>query len=69
VASLEGASSGDWGRGTVSCLTLVKSVSILAIINNEALGGVEGCSDLTDRSRGAGELSGGVGELGPQRVW
>jgi len=57
VASLEGPSSGDWGRGTDSCLTLVKSVSILAIINNDALGGVEGCSDRTDRSRGAAELS------------
>jgi len=69
VASLEGTSSGDWGRGTVSCLTRVKSVRILAIINNDAFGGVAGCSDLTDRSRGAGDVSGGVAGVGPHLVW
>lgn len=67
MASRVGTSSGDWGRGTVSCLTRVKSVSILAIINNDAFGGVDGCSDRTDRSRGAGELSEGV--AGAHLVW
>ena len=67
MASLEGISSGDWGRGTVSCLTLVKSVSILAIINKDAFGAADGCSILTDRSRGAGEVSGGV--AGDHLVW
>jgi len=54
VVNLRGvARSGDTGRGTVSCLTRVRSVKILAIMNKEGLGGVAGVSDLTERSRGA----------------
>ena len=61
VASLRGvAEGGDWGRGTLSCLTRVRSVRILAIMNSEGLGGVVGAGGLrggavsfTDKSRGA----------------
>ena len=31
------SSGGEWGRGTASCLTRVKSVSMRAIINKEEL--------------------------------
>ena len=60
-----GGGSVERGRGTVSCLTLVRSVRILAIMKRLA-GGVEqgageegGHSPLTDRSRGtaAGEAA------------
>ena len=61
VASLRGvAEGGDWGRGTLSCLTRVRSVRIRAIMNREGLGGVAGAGGLrgvtasfTDKSRGA----------------
>ena len=40
VASLRGvAEGGDWGRGTLSCLTRVRSVRILAIMKREGLPG------------------------------
>ena len=52
---------GDWGRGTLSCLTRVRSVRIRAIMKREGLGGVAGAgtgdtgaASFTERSRGAG---------------
>ena len=61
VESLRGTFSGDWGRGTVSCLTRVRSVRILAIMKRDGLGGLElelwGCSARTERSRGVAGVS------------
>ena len=61
-----------WGQGTVSCLTRVKSVRILAIMKREGLGGLElelcGCSARTERSRGVAGVSCCVMVAG-QRVW
>ena len=69
MASLRGvAEGGDWGRGTLSCLTRVRSVRIRAIMKREGLGGVAGAgtgdtgaASFTDKSRGAG--------AGQPRVW
>ena len=57
VDSLRDVFSGDWGRGTVSCLTRVKSVRILAIMKRDGLGGVVVCSARTERSRGVAVVS------------